>query len=52
MELFLLLILLSPLVLGERLWSGAVAVSGERAGRRIGGGGRMDLSGYAEAPDG
>jgi predicted secreted hydrolase len=40
------------LVLGERLWSGAVAVSGERAGRRIGGGGRMDLSGYAEAPDG
>lgn len=39
------------LVLGERLWSGAVAVSGERAGRRIGGGGRMDLSGYA-APAG
>jgi predicted secreted hydrolase len=37
------------LVLGERLWSGAVAVDGEHAGRSVAGGGRMDLSGYAGA---
>ncbi len=39
------------LVLGERLWSGAVAIDGEQRGRPIAGGGRMDLSGYA-ATDG
>ncbi|WP_462330699.1 lipocalin-like domain-containing protein [Thiohalocapsa halophila] len=37
------------LILGERLWSGAVAVDGEHAGRPVAGGGRMDLSGYAGA---
>jgi predicted secreted hydrolase len=33
-------------VLGERLWSGAVSLSGQRAGAPIAGSGRMDLSGY------
>ena len=37
------------IMLGERLWSGAVAVEGERAGQPVAGGGRMDLSGYAPA---
>jgi predicted secreted hydrolase len=37
------------LMLGERLWSGVVAIKGMRQGRPIAGGGRMDLSGYAAA---
>jgi len=35
--------------LGEPLWSGAITVTGERNGRAVGGGGRMDLSGYADS---
>jgi predicted secreted hydrolase len=34
------------ILLGERLWSGAVTASGERSGQPVAGGGRMDLSGY------
>jgi predicted secreted hydrolase len=34
--------------LGERVWSGAVTVGGERDGTAIAGGGRMDLSGYVD----
>ncbi|MCF7985404.1 MAG: hypothetical protein K9L70_13455 [Thiohalocapsa sp.] len=40
------------LMLIERLWSGAVTLSGRRGGRAIDGVGRMDLSGYALADDG
>jgi predicted secreted hydrolase len=36
------------LLLGEPLWSGAVALAGTRDGQTVAGGGRMDLSGYAE----
>lgn len=35
------------LSLGERLWSGAVRLSGQLGGKPIAGVGRMDLSGYA-----
>ncbi len=39
-------------VWGGQLWSSAISVSGERDGRAVVGGGRMDLSGYAGAADG
>ena len=39
------------LMLIERLWSGAVTVSGLRGGQAVGGAGRVDLSGYAGADD-